>query len=242
MLARGVTEKPAPTAACLQNCVPELPSRRIAWRTRARRRRDQPPASTRLQGLAPPPGDRQATASRLAPLGPDGPALTAPVGSADRLGMSRLRRECGARPADVHTTDTRLPAGEPIAAVAEPGIHAPLSTQRRGRELRRRCRCIAPRRSPARTVPGHDLLPGQRPESVPTSTAARDRSLPTRPPKRATEPIQRHRAASSDVLGPLKIVASATSVAAWSGPPSGPARGNGGGTNTPREAGSVDPG
>jgi hypothetical protein len=66
--------------------------------------------------LAPPPGVRQVPASRLA----SGEVLTdlhltAAVASAHGLGTFRLRRDCGsqARP-EVHTPDTRGPAGDPM--------------------------------------------------------------------------------------------------------------------------------
>jgi hypothetical protein len=70
------------------------PARRVATQQTAplsAQRRALPPSGR----LAPPPGNRKATASRLAALGPDGLALTAPVASADRLRMSRLSRKCG---------------------------------------------------------------------------------------------------------------------------------------------------
>ena len=58
-------------------------------------------------GVAPPREPVQATAARLAALGPDGLPLTAPRGSADGLGMTRLRRLVRTTgPPDVHTTHT----------------------------------------------------------------------------------------------------------------------------------------
>ena len=53
----------------------------------------------------------------------------------------------GHRTANVHTTDTHVPSGEPIAAVKEPEIHAPARIHDYRVVTPERRKCIAPRSS-----------------------------------------------------------------------------------------------
>ena len=78
-----------------------------------------------------PPATVKATALRRAALGPAGLVLTAPGASADQLGMSRLRRECGTEPA----TCTPL-AHEPRPPSRSPSPPSSESTPQRTRTSR----------------------------------------------------------------------------------------------------------
>jgi hypothetical protein len=93
------------------------------------------------QRRASPPIAVKATASRLTALGPDGLTLTAPVGSADRLGMPAapgVREQAR----HVHTTDTRGRHGRSDEIACEARHVAPQRADHDRRLTHDRSRCI----------------------------------------------------------------------------------------------------
>jgi len=114
-------------------------------------------------------------------------ALTAPVDlrwSAGYVPAAPGMRTTGP---PVHTTDTRVPTGEPIAAVHEPGIDVRESADDDRQATHGRSRCIAPRTSRARLRQYASKIPRGR--SMPPCVAVRSKRLLHRTHSTARKPF-----------------------------------------------------